>query len=62
MRFTACATTVASVCGIGRFLMLCPFAALGPPVRGYGYAATMALGSAVLPVFNPACAGITVLL
>jgi len=51
MRFTAYATTVASVFCIAQFFLLRPVSALEMPTQVYGLALTMALASTVLPVF-----------
>jgi drug/metabolite transporter (DMT)-like permease len=51
MRFTACATTVASVFCIAQFLMLRPLSALALPLRVYELAIAMALFCTVLPLF-----------
>jgi len=51
MRFTAYATSVASVFCILQFLLLRPLAALHMPPQVYGLAIAMAIVSTVLPVF-----------
>ena len=51
MRFTAYATSVASVLCIAQFLLLRPMSALDLPLPVYGLALAMALGCTVLPVF-----------
>jgi drug/metabolite transporter (DMT)-like permease len=51
VRFTAYATTVASVFCIAQFFVLRPLAALELPLRVYELAAAMAVFSTVLPVF-----------
>lgn len=51
MRFTAYATSVASVLCIAQFLLLRPLSALVLPLPVYGLAFAMALGCTVLPVF-----------
>ena len=51
VRFTAYATSVASLCCIVQFLLLRPMAALELPAVVYGLAIAMALFSTVLPVF-----------
>jgi drug/metabolite transporter (DMT)-like permease len=51
MRFTAYATTVASVFCIAQFLMLRPLGALALPLRVYELAIAMALFCTVLPLF-----------
>jgi drug/metabolite transporter (DMT)-like permease len=51
MRFTAYATSVASVLCIAQFLLLRPLSALNLPLPVYGLALAMALGCTVLPVF-----------
>lgn len=51
MRFTAYATTVASVLCIAQFLLLRPLAALELPLKVYELAVAMAVFSTVLPVF-----------
>ena len=51
MRFTAYATSVASVLCILQFLLLRPLSALQLPPQVYGLAVAMAVGCTVLPVF-----------
>jgi drug/metabolite transporter (DMT)-like permease len=51
LRFTAYATTVASILCIAQFLLLRPLSALDLPRPVYGLAMAMALVSTVLPVF-----------
>ena len=51
MRFTAYATSVASLLCILQFLLLRPLSALQLPPQVYGLAIAMALGCTVLPVF-----------
>jgi drug/metabolite transporter (DMT)-like permease len=51
VRFTAYATTVASVFCIAQFFLLRPLAALSLPREVYGLAIAMAVFSTVLPVF-----------
>ncbi len=51
VRFTAYATTVASLLCILQFLLLRPLSALQLPPQVYGLAIAMALGCTVLPVF-----------
>jgi drug/metabolite transporter (DMT)-like permease len=51
MRFTAYATSVASVLCIAQFLLLRPWSALVLPPQVYGLAAAMGLLCTVLPVF-----------
>lgn len=51
IRFTAYATTVASILCIAQFLLLRPLAALALPPPVYGIAIAMAIFSTVLPVF-----------
>lgn len=51
LRFTAYATTVASILCIAQFLLLRPLSALDLPRAVYGLAIAMALVSTVLPVF-----------
>ncbi len=51
MRFTAYATSVASLLCILQFLLLRPLSALDLPPQVYGLAIAMAVGCTVLPVF-----------
>ena len=51
MRFTAYATSVASLLCIMQFLLLRPLSALDLPPQVYGLAIAMAVGCTVLPVF-----------
>jgi drug/metabolite transporter (DMT)-like permease len=51
MRFTAYATSVASLLCILQFLLLRPLSALALPLQVYALALAMALGCTVLPVF-----------
>ncbi len=51
MRFTAYATSVASLLCIVQFLLLRPLSALDLPPEVYGLAIAMAVGCTVLPVF-----------
>jgi drug/metabolite transporter (DMT)-like permease len=51
MRFTAYATSVASVLCIVQFLLLRPLSALDLPPQVYALAIAMAVGCTVLPVF-----------
>jgi drug/metabolite transporter (DMT)-like permease len=51
MRFTAYATSVASVLCILQFLLLRPLSALDLPLQVYALAIAMAVGCTVLPVF-----------
>jgi drug/metabolite transporter (DMT)-like permease len=51
IRFTAYATTVASIFCIAQFFLLRPLAALALPPPVYGIAVAMAIFSTVLPVF-----------
>jgi drug/metabolite transporter (DMT)-like permease len=51
MRFTAYATSVASVLCIAQFLLLRPLSALALPLEVYGLAAAMGVLCTVLPVF-----------
>lgn len=51
VRFTAYATSVASLFCIAQFLLLRPIAALALPFEVYGLAVAMAVFSTVLPVF-----------
>ena len=51
MRFTAYATSVASVLCIAQFLLLRPWSALALPPQVYGLAAAMGVLCTVLPVF-----------
>ena len=51
MRFTAYATSVASLLCIVQFLLLRPLSALDLPLQVYGLAIAMAVGCTVLPVF-----------
>ena len=51
VRFTAYATSVASLLCIAQFLLLRPWSALKLPPPVYGLAIAMALGCTVLPVF-----------
>jgi drug/metabolite transporter (DMT)-like permease len=51
MRFTAYATSVASLLCIAQFLLLRPLSALDLPPQVYGLAIAMAVGCTVLPVF-----------
>jgi len=51
MRFTAYATSVASLLCILQFLLLRPLSALQLPAQVYGLAIAMAVGCTVLPVF-----------
>ena len=51
IRFTAYATTVASILCIAQFFVLRPLAALALPPAVYGIAIAMAIFSTVLPVF-----------
>ena len=51
MRFTAYATSVASVLCIAQFLLLRPLSALDLPAQVYGLAAAMGVLCTVLPVF-----------
>ena len=51
MRFTAYATSVASVLCIAQFLLLRPLSALALPPQVYGLAAAMGVLCTVLPVF-----------
>ncbi len=51
MRFTAYATSVASLLCIVQFLLLRPLSALDLPPQVYGLAIAMAVGCTVLPVF-----------
>ena len=51
IRFTAYATTVASIFCIAQFFLLRPLAALALPPPVYGIAIAMAIFSTVLPVF-----------
>ena len=51
MRFTAYATSVASLLCIAQFLLLRPFSALDLPPQVYGLAAAMGVLCTVLPVF-----------
>ena len=51
MRFTAYATSVASLLCILQFLLLRPLSALQLPPQVYGLAIAMAVGCTVLPVF-----------
>ncbi len=51
MRFTAYATSVASLLCILQFLLLRPLSALDLPLEVYGLAIAMAVGCTVLPVF-----------
>jgi len=51
IRFTAYATSVASILCIAQFFLLRPLAALALPAEVYGLAVTMAVFSTVLPVF-----------
>ena len=51
MRFTAYATSVASLLCILQFLLLRPLSALDLPLQVYGLAIAMAVGCTVLPVF-----------
>ena len=51
MRFTAYATSVASLLCILQFLLLRPLSALELPPQVYGLAIAMAVGCTVLPVF-----------
>jgi drug/metabolite transporter (DMT)-like permease len=51
IRFTAYATTVASLLCILQFLLMRPLSALDLPLQVYGLAIAMALMSTVLPVF-----------
>ncbi len=51
IRFTAYATTVASIFCIAQFFLLRPLSALALPLPVYGIAIAMAIFSTVLPVF-----------
>ena len=51
MRFTAYATSVASLLCIVQFLLLRPLSALDLPLQVYGLALAMAVGCTVLPVY-----------
>ncbi len=51
IRFTAYATTVASLLCIAQFLLLRPLSALAVPAQVYALAISMAIFSTVLPVF-----------
>lgn len=55
-RFTAYAMTVSSIACIVQFLILNPLASLRLPMAVYGYGATLALVSTVLPSFLTAAA------
>jgi len=51
LRFTAYATIVASLLCVVQFLLARPMSALDLPAPVYGYAAAMALGCTVIPIF-----------